>query len=69
MSATILSTNAFAINFGNLAPGRNYMIESTTNLASDIWTTETNFVATQSAAAWTNSTTAFPQKFYRLVGY
>ena len=69
MEAMILSTNAFAISFGGLVPGRNYILESATDLSTDIWTTETNFLATQSASAWTNSTTASPQKFYRLVGY
>ena len=54
---------------GSLVAGLNYMVQSTTNLASGVWTTETNIVATQSAATFTNSTANPAQKFYRIAGY
>ena len=56
------------LNVGSLVVGRNYILQSTTNLASGVWTTETNFVATQSIAIITNSVTNDTQKFYRVVG-
>jgi len=59
----------FIIDVGSLVAGRNYTLQSTTNLASAIWSTETNFVATQATNAFTNSAAAAPQKFFRLVGY
>jgi len=57
----------FVMNIGNLVAGRNYMLQSATNLAAGVWTPETNFVAAQSTAILTNYTTGFVQKFYRLV--
>jgi hypothetical protein len=45
------------------------MLQSTTNLISGVWITETNFVAAQSAAAFTNSATNYAHNFYRVVGY
>ncbi len=45
------------------------MLQSTTNLASGVWITETNIIATQPATAFTNTTIDSPQKFYRGVGY
>jgi hypothetical protein len=52
-----------------LTPGGNYVLQSTTNLATGIWVTETNFVATQSSVAITNTVGASAQKFYRIVGH
>ena len=57
------------INVGSLVAGRNYLLQSTTNLSSGAWFTETNFVATQPSAALMASTTNAVQKFYRVVGY
>lgn len=59
---------SFVMNVGNLVAGRNYSLQSTTNLAPAVWLTETNFVATQTTTAFTNSTTSAAQKFYRIVG-
>jgi hypothetical protein len=59
----------FIINVNSLVAGRNYMLQSTTDMASGIWNTETNFVATQSTVNLTNSVTTDAQKFYRIVGY
>ena len=61
--------DGLVMNFGSQVVGWNYMLQSTSNLALGIWTTVTNFVATQSAAAFTNSATNSAQKFYRIVGY
>ena len=59
----------FIMNAGSLVAGRNYTLQSTTNLALPVWSVETDFVAAQASATFTNATTNFPQKFYRLVGY
>ena len=70
LSATLQAgLPSFIMNVGNLVAGRNYMLQSTTNLAAPVWLTETNFLATQTVAAFTNSTAGDPQKFYRIVGY
>jgi hypothetical protein len=59
----------FMMSIGNMIVGRNYTLLSTTNLAGAAWTSETNFVATQSAATFIKSVAKDPQKFYRVVGY
>jgi len=69
LNATVSAPNGFVINVGNLVAGRSYTLQSTTNLASSIWFTETNFIAAAMIAAITNSTTGYAEKFYRLVGY
>jgi hypothetical protein len=69
LSATLQAAlGEFIMNAGSLVAGRNYIIQSTTNLASP-WTDETNFVATQTTGSFTNPTANFDQKFYRIVGY
>jgi hypothetical protein len=69
LKVMLLTPNSFTMSIGNLVVGRNYMLEATTNLAWGAWTTETNFVALQSVAAFTNSLTNSAQEFYRVVGY
>ena len=69
LNATFLTPNSFIMNNGSLVVGRNYLLQSTTNLTSGVWTTETNFIATQMTADITNSTAGAVQKFYRIVGY
>lgn len=66
----VMSTTAgFVMNLSGLIPGQNYLVQSTTNLASGVWSPETNIVASGSTAAVTDSTTGSLQKFYRVVGY
>jgi hypothetical protein len=69
LQATFLTPDRFVVNVGSLVVGRNNLLQSTTNLASGVWTAETNFVATQVAMVWTNATTNARQKFYRVMGY
>ena len=70
LSATLQpGRTGLIMNLGNLVVGRNYTLQSTTNLAAAVWSTETNFVATHATAALTNSIANAPQKFYRVVGY
>jgi hypothetical protein len=69
LAATIQTPNNFIINVGNLVVGRNYMLQSTSNLTSGNWTTEANLVAMQTAAVLTNYTANDSQKFYRVVIY
>ncbi len=57
----------FVMNVSGLFPGQNYLLQSTTNLATTNWSSETNFNATQVTVILTNSTANVPQKFYRLV--
>jgi hypothetical protein len=57
------------VNVGNLIVGRNYTLQSTTNLVLAIWSAETNFIAAQSASVFTNFPANSTQKFYRLMGY
>ncbi len=54
---------------GSLVVGRNYLLQTTTNLTTGIWRNETNFVATQTAITLTNSPTNGAQTFYRIMGY
>jgi alpha-L-rhamnosidase len=68
LNATFLSPDWFVMNIGNLVIGRNYTLESTSNLSSAVWSTETNFVAAKVLVAVSNSTAAARQKFYRVVG-
>jgi len=69
LAATVQTPNSFVINIGSLVIGRNYMLQSTSNLASGNWTTETNLVAMEAVAALTNYSPKNAQTFYRLVGY
>ncbi len=69
LNVTLPTPNSFVVNMGSLVAGRNYMLESTTNLASGIWITQTNFVATRTAAAFTNSIANSSQEYFRVVGY
>jgi hypothetical protein len=68
MSATFLTANSLVMNLGNLVAGRSYELQSTTNLTSAVWITETNFVATTQAVAVTNQIVGAVEKFYRMVG-
>jgi alpha-L-rhamnosidase len=69
LDAAIPTPNSFVVNVGSLVVGRNDALQSTTNLASGVWTTESNFIATQTAVTFTNFTTNDAQKFYRVVGF
>jgi len=70
LSTTPRSASApFILNIGGLVAGRNCLVQSTTNLASNGWLTETNFPATQTTLTFTDSTANSAQKFYRVVGY
>ncbi|MDB6067652.1 MAG: Alfa-L-rhamnosidase [Pedosphaera sp.] len=68
LNATLLAPDNLVMNVGNLVVGRNYTLQSTTNLASAVWSPETNFVATTVAVAISNKIAATTQKFYRVVG-
>jgi len=57
---------SFVLQVTGLSAGQSYELQSTTNLASSVWSIETNFVATQPAATFTNATTNAAQKFYRI---
>jgi hypothetical protein len=63
-----MGSAGFVINFSSLFQGQSYQLQSSTNLSANTWTAETNFVATQSTASFTNSIFD-AQRFYRLVAY
>ncbi len=67
LNARLLTANSFVVNAGSLVPGRSYTLQSSTNLAATVWSSETSFKATQATASLTNSTANGPQKFYRIV--
>jgi hypothetical protein len=67
LSATVLMPDRFVMNVESLVVGRDYTLQSTTNLASAVWDTETNFIAAKTGSTLTNSITDVPQKFYRIV--
>lgn len=58
----------FLMSVADLSPGRNYLLQSATNLINPEWFTETNFVPTQPGIVFTNAVSN-AQKFYRIVGY
>ena len=57
------------MNIGSLVVGRNYEIQSSTNLTSGVWVTETNFIATDTFTSITNAISGADQKFYRVMGH
>lgn len=62
-----LSATTIEMTFTGLSVAQAYLLQSTTNLAAPAWLTETSFVAAQPTAAFTNSTTGYAQKFYRIL--
>jgi alpha-L-rhamnosidase len=69
LSAVMVASNNLVMNVSNLVIGRNYVLQSTTNLAAPVWLTETNFAATQTTFSLPNNPTHNLQKYYRLVGH
>jgi hypothetical protein len=69
VTSTISTLSSFVIGINNLSAGQGYMLQSTTNLATGVWSTVTNFISTGTTATFTNSTVNQPQQFYRIVGY
>lgn len=69
IGASVVGGTNFVMDVGSLSFGQSYQIQSTTNLSATIWATETNFVATQAIAAFTDPIANSPQKFYRIVAY
>jgi hypothetical protein len=68
LSASMIAGTGVVLNVGGFAIGQSYTLQSTTNLMTNAWVAETNFVATQLSATFTNLTTGDGQKFYRIVG-
>jgi hypothetical protein len=69
VSADLAGTGGLVMNIGGMVVGRNYEVQSTTNLISTVWVVETNFVAQAGSTAITNDTAGSAQKFYRIAGY
>jgi hypothetical protein len=67
VGAARMGSSGFVMNISGLSIGWSYQLQSATNLAPADWHTETNFVASQSVAAFTNPVGPSAQKFYRLV--
>jgi alpha-L-rhamnosidase len=68
LGAAFMAPNGYVFSVSGLVVGRNYTLESSTNLASGAWSPETNFIANTTSVMLTNSPTSAPQKFYRIVG-
>lgn len=68
LNASLLAPENFVMNISGLVAGRNYTVQSTTNLASGIWLSESNFLAGQPAVALTNAATNGVSEFFRVVG-
>jgi hypothetical protein len=69
LNATMVTPDTFVMNVGGLVIGRNYILQSTTNLTSAVWSIETNFVAIQTTFSFNNSSASDAQRFYRVEGY
>jgi hypothetical protein len=69
LTATLNPTAGLVMQIGSLVVGRNYEIQSATNLTAAVWNVETNFVAGATSVTITNGGASFPQKFYRVRGY
>lgn len=67
LNAMLVASNGFAIEIGSMVVGRKYVVQSTTNLSSGVWVTETDFVAATTNLVVTNATPQ-SQNFYRVVG-
>jgi hypothetical protein len=69
LGRNLSDANSLVMNIGSLLIGRSYMLQSTTNLASGGWTTETNFMATQSTATFYQFRKQLRAKTHRVVRY
>jgi hypothetical protein len=69
LHAMLLAPSGFVMNIDNLVAGRTYLLQSTSNLASGVWSTETNMIALRSGFAFTNFANTCAQRFYRVLGY
>jgi alpha-L-rhamnosidase len=68
-SLQLLSPSTCTLVASNLVAGRNYVLQSTTNLAGGPWITVTNIVPGQTTFVWTNFTAGESSKFFRIYGY
>jgi hypothetical protein len=68
LAAAFEGSGKIVLNFGKLVADRNYELQSTTNLTSNVWASEINFVPVTSMIAITNQVNGAAQKFYRVVG-
>lgn len=69
IGAALESGNNLVLNIGGMVVGRQYEMQSTTNLALGGWAVETNFTAVGTSISFTNSMSGFAQKYYRIFGY
>ena len=67
-AAPALGPAGLIMTAAGLLPGHTYQLQSTTNLASPMWFTETNFIAAQAVTSLTNFIANWPQKFFRILG-
>ncbi len=68
-AAAMVSATNVAVNIGGMVIGRNYQVQSTTNLASGVWTAETDFMASATSATITNAVGNSGLMFYRVQGH
>ncbi|MDB6065753.1 MAG: Alpha-L-rhamnosidase [Pedosphaera sp.] len=68
-ASPLMGSSGLVMSLSGLSIGQTYGLLSTTNLAAQVWVTETNFVANQFTKTLTNAVGNQPQKYYRVIGY
>lgn len=69
LTAGALVSGQFVMSIGSMVAGRNYEIQSATNLGAPVWIAEPNFVSATASAVVTNDLQGLTQKFYRVKAY
>ncbi len=69
VGAGLMAAGQLVMSLGELVIGRDYEIQSATNLEAPVWVTETNFVAAAGAVAITNTMDGSSRKFYRVLAF
>ncbi|HWD94255.1 MAG TPA: GDSL-type esterase/lipase family protein [Verrucomicrobiae bacterium] len=69
LDAAILTGGKLIMRIAGMISGRNYEVQSATNLTSPAWLTETNFVTSGTSAFITNLISGSDHKFFRVLGY
>jgi hypothetical protein len=69
IGATASTPGNLVLSIGSLVAGRTYVEQCATNVASPVWQTVTNFVATTTSVTITNAVSGSGQAFYRVIGY
>jgi alpha-L-rhamnosidase len=69
IGAALVAPAGLVMNIGRVVTGRNYTLESTTNLNPPLWSAETNLVGLGTTLSITNSISSTSRKFFRVRAY